>query len=56
MMLDPTERRALTFSAFAAACICFAPGQVVSGLILLLISFLLWRWDRRVTMRERPPS
>lgn len=52
MVLQPTERRALTLSAFVAACICFAPGQVVSGAFLLLVSLLLYRWDRRQSARE----
>lgn len=51
-MLDATERKALTLSAFAAACICFAPGQVVSGAFLLLVSFFLWRWDQKLLRRE----
>lgn len=52
MVLHPTERRALTLSTFVAACICFAPGQVVSGAFLLLVSLLLFRWDRRQSARE----
>jgi hypothetical protein len=51
-MLDATERRALTFSTFAAACICFAPAEIVSGVALLLASLALMRWDGRVTARE----
>lgn len=51
-MLDATERRALTLSVFVAACLCFAPGQVVSGGFLLLVSILLWRWDARQLARE----
>jgi hypothetical protein len=51
-MLDATERKALTLSAFAAACICFAPGEIVSGSLLLTISGLLWRWDERILRRE----
>jgi prepilin signal peptidase PulO-like enzyme (type II secretory pathway) len=51
-MLDPTERRALTLSVFAASCLCFAPGQIVSGAFLLLVSFVLWRWDQKLLRRE----
>ncbi|MFT3767713.1 MAG: hypothetical protein QM820_19845 [Minicystis sp.] len=50
-MLDATERKALTLSAFAASCLCFAPGQIVSGAVLLLAAVLLWRWDQRL-LRE----
>jgi hypothetical protein len=51
-MLDATERRALTYTTFAAACLCFAPAEVVSGVTLLLVSVALLRWDGRVTARE----
>lgn len=51
--LSATERKALTLSAFAGACICFAPGQIVSGAFLLLVSGLLWRWDQRLLRREQ---
>jgi hypothetical protein len=51
-MLDATERKALTLSTFAAACLCFAPGQVVSGAFLLVVSILLWRWDQKHLARE----
>ena len=51
-MLDATERKALTLSAFAASCICFAPGEIVSGVLLLVMSGLLWRWDERILRRE----
>jgi len=51
-MLDATERKALALSAFAASCLCFAPGQVVSGTFLLIVSILLWRWDQRHLARE----
>lgn len=57
-MLNATERKALTLATFAASCICFAPGQVVSGLFLLLVSGLLWRWDQKLLRREQatPPT
>jgi hypothetical protein len=47
MTLDEDERRALVLSTFVASCLCFAPGQVVSGAFLLIVSGLLWRWDAR---------
>lgn len=50
--LDATERRALTLAAFAASCLCFAPGQIVSGAFLLVVSALLWRWDVKHLRRE----
>jgi chromate transport protein ChrA len=51
-MLNATERKALTLSAFTAACICFAPGEIISGGFLLVASLLLWRWDQRLLRRE----
>jgi hypothetical protein len=51
-MLAATERKALALSAFTAACIAFAPGEVMTGLLLLVVSGLLWRWDQRVTRAE----
>ncbi len=51
-MLTATERKALTLSAFTAACITFAPGEVTSGLLLLVVSGLLWRWDQRLLRAE----
>lgn len=51
-MLNATERKALTLSAFAASCICFAPGEIVSGTVLLVASALLWRWDEKLLRRE----
>jgi hypothetical protein len=51
-MLDATERKALTLSAFTASCICFAPGEIVSGFLLLTISAVLWRWDEKLLRRE----
>lgn len=50
--LDATERRALTLAAFAASCLCFAPGQIVSGAFLLIVSAVLWRWDVKHLRRE----
>jgi hypothetical protein len=51
-MLDATERNALTLTTFTAACICFAPAQIVSGVALLIASVLIFRWDQRVSRRE----
>ncbi len=50
--LDATERRALTLCAFTAACICFAPAQIVSGLVLLAVSAALYVWDQQMLKRE----
>jgi chromate transport protein ChrA len=51
-MLNATERKALTLCTFTAACICFAPAQIVSGLTLLIASFFLYRWDQRLSKKE----
>lgn len=51
-MLSPIERRALFLSVFTAACICFAPAQIVSGVALLLLSALLYRWDQALLRKE----
>jgi len=51
-MLDATERKALTLTTFTAACVCFAPAEIVSGVALLIASLLLYRWDQRVLARE----
>ncbi len=59
MKLNATERKALALSAFAAACICYAPGQVVSGTALLIASIALIRWEREMLRKEAaeaPPS
>ncbi|APR85792.1 Hypothetical protein A7982_11141 [Minicystis rosea] len=37
---------------FAASCLCFAPGQVVSGVLLLVAAIALWRWDQKILLRE----
>jgi hypothetical protein len=50
--LDATERRALVLSAFAGACLCFAPAQIISGALLLVISGLLHVWDQKLSARE----
>jgi hypothetical protein len=43
-MLTATEKKALTLTTFAAACICFAPAEFVSGTMLLIASAVLyWR-------------
>lgn len=53
-MLNATERKALVLTTFAAACLCFAPAEIVSAMLLLVASLALYRWDQRVTMREAP--
>ena len=50
--LSASERKALTLTTFTSACICFAPAELVSGVLLLLVSAALFRWDRAVTLRE----
>jgi hypothetical protein len=50
--LDPAERKALGLSVFAAACICLAPFEAVSAVLLLVVAALLYRWDMRLTARE----
>ena len=51
-MLNATERKALTLTTFTAACVCFAPAEVVSGFVLLIASVLLYRWDLGMLRRE----
>jgi hypothetical protein len=51
-MLDATERRALTATTFTAACICFAPAQIISGAVLLAAALLLHLYDQRMLRRE----
>ncbi len=51
-MLTPDERRALTLSIFAAACLCFAPAQIVSGVALLIVAGIVHLWDQRLLRRE----
>jgi hypothetical protein len=55
-MLNATERKALTLTTFTAACVCFAPAEIVSGIFLLLVSLLLFRWDQAVLRREAASS
>jgi hypothetical protein len=50
--LDPTERKALVLATFVAASICFAPAQIISGVMLLVASFLLHRWDQAMLRKE----
>jgi hypothetical protein len=51
-MLNATERKVLTVSTFVAACICFAPGDMVSGGMLLVASLALVQYDRVMLRRE----
>jgi cytoskeletal protein RodZ len=41
-MLDVTERKVFAITTFVSACLCFAPGQWVSGSALLIASGVLW--------------
>jgi hypothetical protein len=52
MTLDPTERRVLVLTTFTAACICFAPAQIISGVLLLVVSFLLHQYDQAMLRKE----
>ena len=52
MKLDATERKALVLCAFTASCICFAPAQIVSGIVMLLVSVGLYFWDSSLRKRE----
>jgi uncharacterized membrane protein len=51
-MLDATERRALMLTTFTASCICFAPAEIITGVLLLLVSGLLYRWDQAMLRKE----
>jgi hypothetical protein len=51
-MLDATERRTLITTTFTAACICFAPAQIISGVVLLFAALVLYLWDQRMLRRE----
>jgi hypothetical protein len=51
-MLDATERKALTLSTFTAACVCFAPAEIISGVALLIAAMALHQWDQRMLRRE----
>ena len=54
-MMNATERKVIVITTFVAACICFAPGQWVSGGALLLASAALFQWHRVKLRREAPP-
>jgi hypothetical protein len=51
-MLNATERKALTLSTFVAACIAFMPAEIMSGLGLLVVSAVLFEYDRVMSRRE----
>jgi hypothetical protein len=51
-MLNATERRTLTLTTFASACLCFAPAEFVSGILLLVASGGLYFWDQAALRRE----
>jgi hypothetical protein len=52
-MLTPGQRRALSLSTFAAACLAMAPAQVVSAAALLVVSWLIHVYDRRLSQQGR---
>jgi hypothetical protein len=52
-MLTPGQRRALSLSAFAAACLAMAPAQIVSAAALLAVSWLIHAYDRRLARQRR---
>ena len=54
--LDATERKVLAVGCFVSACIAYAPQEIVSGSVLLLMAFGLAFWDYRATKRERAAS
>jgi len=39
-------------TTFTASCICFAPAEIVSGILLLIASGLLYRWDQAMRSKE----
>lgn len=51
-MVNATERKVLTITTFVSSCICFAPGEWVSGLVLLIASGVMYRWYRLQARRE----
>jgi hypothetical protein len=51
-MVNATERRALMLTTFTAACICFAPAEIISAVLLLIASGLLYRWDQKLRRQE----
>lgn len=52
MVPSPLERKALVLSTFAASCICFAPAEMVTGVVLLIAFGLLYRWDLKLSRTE----
>jgi hypothetical protein len=50
--LDAIERKALILTTFTSSCLCFAPAEIISGVVLLLASMLLYRWDQGIQRRE----
>jgi hypothetical protein len=54
--LTPVERKALTLSVFAAGCICFAPAEIISGVLLLTLAYVLYRWDTQILAAEAAAS
>lgn len=52
MVLTPEERRTLAVCSFVAACICFAPGDWVSGVATLAISGALFLWHNKKLKAE----
>lgn len=52
MVLTPEERRTLAVCSFVAACICFAPGDWVSGAATLAVSGALFLWHNKKLKAE----
>jgi hypothetical protein len=56
-MLDVTERKVFAITTFVSACICLAPGEWVSGGVLLAVSAALWvHYLRSAPRPAKPPS
>lgn len=51
-LLDPTERKVLVISTFVAGVISLFPMEWVSGVSLLVLSAVFYRWDLRISQRE----
>jgi hypothetical protein len=55
-MLDVTERKVFAITTFVSACICLAPGEWVSGGVLLAVSAALWVHYLRSAPRAPKPD
>lgn len=55
--LSPAERRAIVLATFASAVVAFMPGEWVSGVVLLIASYALFRANRDVFKKaEKQPE